>query len=95
MELQKNQNSIKVELVGCELFKLNLLVNYPYSDELIEFMAKTLIDMMPSLNIDTLKELMDKYLRGVRKYNKENGITQIYKDLTALELHHANIDNKW
>lgn len=96
MELQKNQNLINSDLIGVELYKLNLLVSYPYSDETIDYMAKTLLRIMPEVNLESLSKLMDKYLMGVRSFSKENGFAQIVKDLKVIMSAYAPTEkDKW
>jgi len=96
MELQKNQNSTTSDLIGGELFKLNLLVVYPYSDETIDYMAKTLLRIMPDVSLQSLTFLMDKYLTGLRSFKKENGFAQIVKDLNAISSSYVPTErDKW
>ena len=96
MELQKNQNLTTSDRIGAELFKLNLLVVYPYSDETIDYMAKTLLRIMPDVKLESLAMLMDKYLTGVKGFNKENGFAQIVKDLNAISSSYIPTErDKW
>ena len=89
MEVQESQGSITYEMVGWELYKLNLVVSYPYSDDLIEYMAKTILRVMPEVKLEILKELTDNYIMGVRKFNKDDGVSQ------TLESIKSHSDNKW
>ena len=95
MEVQKSQGSITYEMVGWELYKLNLVVSYPYSDDLIEYMAKTILRVMPEVKLEILKELTDNYIMGVRKFNKDDGVSQIFRDIKTLESIKSHSDNKW
>jgi hypothetical protein len=85
MEIQKVQNSISYEAVASELFKLNLIVSYPYTDELLEAMAKTIIRLMPDVEIKMISDLMDAYLFGCRTYDKEHGISKIITALNSIK----------
>jgi hypothetical protein len=84
-----------IQIVGKELFKLNLVVSYPYSDELIEFMAKTILKLDEQLDVIELSEIIDDVLMGKIKYTKEHGVTIILKNLEQRRNFKNTIENKW
>ena len=84
-----------IQIVGKELFKLNLVVSYPYSDELIEFMAKTILKLDEHLDVIELSEIIDDILTGKIRYTKENGVTIILKTLEQRRNFKNKLENKW
>lgn len=95
MEIQKTQNSITYNEVASELFKLNLIVSYPYSDEILEGMAKTIIRLHPDVKIEHITELMDSYLIGQRVFEKENGLPKIISSLKSISISYKHLQNNF
>lgn len=95
MEIQKTQNSITYNEVASELFKLNLIVSYPYSDEILEGMAKTIIRLHPEVKIEHITELMDSYLIGQRVFEKENGLPKIISSLKSISIGYKHLQNNF
>jgi hypothetical protein len=79
--------------IGKEIFKLNLIISYPYSDELIGGMAKTLIRLLPDVTSKELSELIDDYFLGKRIFKKENSVSILINDLKTKRLLKASHDN--
>lgn len=81
VQQKENQNLTQSDLIAQELFKLNLIIEYPYSDEILEGMAKTLIRLLPDIQKDELSELMDKYLLNKLPFHKEGAIGKMITSL--------------
>lgn len=92
--LNLHQNSDdSINKIGKEIYKLNLIISYPYSDELIEDLAKTLIRLLPDLTPEELSELIDDYFLGKRIFKKENSVSILINDLKTKRLLKASHDN--
>ena len=92
LSIHQNLTDLEVK-IGKEIFKLNLIINYPYSDDLIEGMSKTVIRLLPDVNPQELSELIDDYFLGKRIFKKENSVSILINDLKTKRLLKASHDN--
>ena len=97
MEIQKTNQNLpeqeKVINIGREIYKLNTIVSYPYSDELIELMAKNILRLMPEIKIYSLSAVIDKFITGTKIYNKDGGLSQIIAAIKVQE--QLEKENTW
>jgi hypothetical protein len=78
--IKQNQNlttSKQANEIACELFKLNLLVSYPYSDSILEAMALTLLRLIPDVKTKELETIMDYFLQGEIDYKNDKGLQNV------------------
>lgn len=79
MELQKQNNNLLVNtLLIKQVANVNLLVQYPLSDSMIELWAKSIEELAPKLNPLTLKVIIDRFKVGRLEWDSKLGIQNIF-----------------
>lgn len=81
--------------LGKQIYRLNQLINFPYSDEIIESIVKSLKKLVPNITEQELEIVIDNYFLGKSIYKKENGVTKIIKDIETLRQKTKYSDNQW
>lgn len=109
MEKNLPANTTKVNIVkadpliaGKTLFRINLLLPYPLSDNQIDDWLDNIKRLEPNVSIETLNLIIDHFLTGHYKWNSHEALQNIFsaintykqelKDIEIMLFNQAKID---
>ncbi len=71
--------------IGKEVYGINLLTPFPLSVNQIADWSKCINELKPDLQVEELKQAMDKLKLGTVEFNHQIGIQNIFNALRSLE----------
>jgi len=69
-------------LAGKTLFRINLLLPYPLSDNQIEDWLDNIKRLEPNISVQTLNLIIDRFLVGHYKWNSHEALQNIFSAIT-------------
>jgi hypothetical protein len=84
---------IEPQIAGQTLFRINLLLPYPLSDNQIEDWIDNIKRLEPNISIQTLNLIIDRFLTGHYKWNSHEALQNIFAAITLYkaELKYAEV----
>ncbi len=67
-----------------QLYHVNYLVSYPISDLMLEGWSNSIIELVPEITPDDLKEIINRMKLGTIDFDYRKGIQNIFKGYTIL-----------
>lgn len=87
-EIIKQENKLAnmpaVENLAIQLFHVNQLTPYPYSDAMLEAWAVSILELTPEIKAEDLKFIIDKMKLGAIPYDSKKGIQNIFNGYLLL-----------